>query len=123
MKIFVFPNFWNKYLEEIKIITGTSNYKQHEYIGRIYLLPTIKHKKVRDITNQDWQDCINAAYKKGLSKKTCQDIRGAITTFYKYAKKQRIFMERPEDLFIPKDAPVGTKKILQTGQAKKSIRD
>ena len=117
-----FPKLWEAYLEEAKRLAGTSNYKQHEYIGRIYLLPTIKHKKVMDITNQDWQDCINVAYDKGLSKKTCKVIRGAITVFYKYAKKQRIYMERPEDLVIPKNAPSKEKRILQPDDLKKVFK-
>jgi len=114
-----FSKLWEMFLAEKKKLTGTSNHRQLEYLGKYYLSPTIKTKKVVSITNQDWQDCINSAYEKGLSKKTCKLIRGAITSFYKYAKKSRIPLEYPDDLIIPKDAPVKEKAILQPNDIKK----
>ena len=104
---------YNKFLEEVKTLTSEKNYTKHEQMGRLWLLPSLEHKKVKDITIQNWQSCINAAYKKGLSKKSCQNIRGSITALYKYAKKNRIPLEKPDDLIIPKDAPVKKKIILQ----------
>jgi len=108
-----FGKAWEGFLAKTKLETGTSNYIKLEQIGRLYLLPTLQHKKVADITLQDWQNCIDFGYKKGLYKKSLQNIRGAITAFYRYAKKNRIFMERPEDITIKKDAPVKDKTILQ----------
>lgn len=108
---------WSEFLQEAETVLG--NYRQLEQMGRLWILPKHKHKKIKDITIQDWQDCINDAYKKGKSKKTCQNIRGAITSFYGYAKKRRLPMEKPELLVIPKDAPVKERKILQPEDIKK----
>jgi integrase len=114
-----FGRLWDEFLKEAKDTTGTANYNKHEQIGRIWLLPLLKNKKVMAITTQDFQECINAAYKKGLSKKTLQNTRGTITAFCKYAKKSRIPIERSVDLMIPKDAPVKEKHILQPDDFKK----
>ena len=104
------------YLEEIKKTTSNANYTNLERLWRLYLLPKLKLKHIESITLQNWQDCITAAYKSGLAKKTCQNIRGAITSLYNYARKNRISMERPEFLTIPRDAPVGKRSILQPDQ-------
>lgn len=114
-----FPKFWEEFLLYTKEHTSTSNHDQLGYIGRIHFNPVIKHKKVRDITNQDWQKCVDNAYKRGLSKKTCQNIRGAATSFYRYAKKCRVPMIQPEDIDIPKNAPKKEKSILQPDDIKK----
>ena len=104
------------YLKNIKATTGTGNYRNVEQLWRLYLLPALRLKRMDAITLQDWQDCITKAYKGGLSKKTCQNIRGAITSLYNYARKNRINMERPDFLTIPRDAPVGQRTILQPDQ-------
>ena len=106
-------SLWADFLADLKLNCGGAHYKKTEQLGRLYILPELQHKKVSAITVQDWQNCINKAYKKGLSKKTCENIRGAVTAFYRYAKKGRLKMEKPEDLTIPKDAPVGERHILQ----------
>lgn len=107
------------FLEEIKTLTSTPNYIKHEQIGRLWLLPKLKQKRIVAITEQHWQNCITAAYKQGKSKKTLEHIRGSITAFCRYARKQSIPVYRPEDLIIPKDAPVYDKKILQPDDIKK----
>jgi integrase len=96
--------------------SNSSDWKKHDSIGRAWLLPACKYKRLSSITNQDWQDCINKAYKLGRSKKTIMNIRASITCFYKYAKKNKWPMEKPEDITIPRDAPVMERKILQPDQ-------
>jgi len=60
------------------------------------------------------QDCINVPYEeKDLSKKTCKNVRGAITAFYACMVKNRIAMEEPKKLTVPDRAPVGERTILQ----------
>lgn len=113
-----FAKLWEEFLSEESKLTGTANVKQHYSIGKNHLLPALKTKRVMNITEQDWQDCINNAYKKGLAKKTCANIRGAITAFYKYAKKRKISIAYPEDLIIPKNAPVKAKQIMQPSDIK-----
>ncbi len=109
-----FGTLWAEFLADYKIEGNTGQYRQYEQLGRLWLLPFLKHKKINKITSQDWQDCINTAFAtKNLSKKSCQNIRGTITAFYRYIKKRRIKMEQPEDLAIPKKAKAKKKTILQ----------
>ena len=111
-------DLWNDHLKEVKRTTSEANYIKNEQLGRLYLLPDLGNKRIASITIQHWQNCITAAGEKGLSKKTCENIRGAITVLYRYARKNRVDMERPELLAIPRTAPVGQRKILQPDQLK-----
>ncbi|MFZ5975238.1 MAG: tyrosine-type recombinase/integrase [Bacillota bacterium] len=113
-----FQQLWYKFIADVKATTGTANYKKHEQMGRLWLLPKLKLKRASAITLQNYQDCINAAYKKGLSKKSCKNVRASITAVYNYARKQRIVMEKPEGLAVPTGAPVGERKILQPDDLK-----
>lgn len=108
-----FGPLWVEFLEKEKETTGTGNYRQHESMGRNWLLPRLEHKRVISITPQDWQNCIDDGFKAGLSKKTLSNLRGAVTAFFKYCRKCRIPMERPELLTIPRAAPAHKKNILQ----------
>lgn len=113
-----FAPLWADFLAEVHLTTSTSNYRNHELHGRRWFLPRLEHKYARDITIQNWQDCLNDAYRSGLSKKSIKNIRGSVTAFYKYSFKRGIPMVRPEFLEIPRDAPVGEKKILQPDNMK-----
>ena len=112
-------DLWADYLKEVQRTTSEANYIKTEQLGRLYLLQELSNKRIASITLQHWQNCITAAGEKGLSKKTCENIRGAITALYRYARKNRVDMERPELLTIPRNAPVGQRKILQPDQLKK----
>lgn len=114
---------WELFLLDTKDATGSANYIKHEQIGRTWLLPELKHKRISKITCQDWQRCINAAYKAGRAKKTCQNIRGSIVALYRYAKMRQISMIRPEGLTIPKDAPSKSRTILQADDLAKLFED
>ena len=108
-----FASVYEDFLQETRLLTSESNYIQKRQLGTSWLLPRLKHKRVAAITCQDWQNCINDAYKAGKSKKTLQNVRGCATAFYKYVKKRRIPMERPEDITIPDGAAVAVRRILQ----------
>jgi integrase len=113
-----FQKAWEGFIADQKARTGTGNWKQRETIGRKWLLPSMKHRRISSITNQHWQDIINKAHQAGLSKKSQSNIRGCIYAFYKYVRKRRIAMIQPEDIVIPADAPVGVRKVLQPDQVK-----
>ena len=104
---------YEKWLKEIKLNTGTGNYTNYESYGRIHILPNIGKKRMSHLTEQDFQNVINSAFKKGLAKKTLNNIRGCIQTFLKYCRKNKTTTLFIEDLQISKKAPVGEKKILQ----------
>lgn len=118
-----FEKLYTNFLADIKEVKGTSTYRKHEQIGRLYILAIMGHKRAVNIKIQDYQNCINAAYKKGLSKKTCQNIRGSFTAVYNYARKNNIPITKPEYIDIPNDAPVKEKTILQPKQLKTLFSD
>lgn len=102
---------------------GTANYKKHEQIGRLYILPVLtKNKKVMSITEAQWQKCVDIKYKDGLSKKTLQNLRESITAFCKYMRRNGVKIDMPI-IDIPDDAPVGRRKILQPDALKTLFTD
>lgn len=117
-----FEALWNEYLENLasthKERKKAPHYIKTESLGRLYLLPKLKLRRVLSITLQDWQDCINIAYAKGLSYRSCTNVRGAVTAFYAFARKNRVKMEAPEFLTVPRDAPKGQRSILQPNEIK-----
>lgn len=113
-----FVRLWEDFLEEKQSTTGTSNYKKLDMMGRLWVLPRLKNKRISAITEQDYQNCINDAYKAGKSKKTCEGVRSSITSLYKYARKCRVPIVAPFDLTIPRNAPVGQRTILQPDDIK-----
>jgi len=108
-----FSTLYEEFLKEKRELTSYETYKKHEQMGRLHLIPGLKHKRVTSITEQDWQECINTAYKKGLSKKSLRNIRASITAFCKFARKQGLGLHNPEFLEIPKNAIENEKTILQ----------
>lgn len=103
---------WAGFIEEMKI-ASPEGWQQIDANGRNWILPLYGYRRLSTITEQDWQDCINHAYKEGKSKKTLKNIRGAITRFHRYLRKQHIKLEYPEDIYIPNNAPQKEKVILQ----------
>lgn len=108
-----FNKLYNDFLIEKRILTSEDNYIKYEQIGRLYLKPNIGDTNIYKITELMWQDCINKAYKKGLSKKTLKNIKGTITTFCRYTKKAGLKLEPPEFVEIPRNAYTKKKIILQ----------
>ena len=111
-----FGKAWDEWLEKQRKVNGEDNptYKKNKSIGENHILPTMRYKKLSSVRLQDWQDLIDNAYaEKGLSKKTLENIRGTITSFWRFCRKSRYACERPEELEIPRGAAVGERKILQ----------
>lgn len=108
-----FEAAWKIFMEHTKETTGTANYNNRDSLGRTWLLPTLKKKKLSMITQYDMQSCINNASKAGKSKRMCVNIRSTLMTFSKYARTCRWPLEQPYDMVIPRGAPVGQRKILQ----------
>lgn len=109
---------WEKFLSTKRRTCGTPWVKKLESIGNTWILPKLGHKKVAAITQQNWQDRINEAFRAGKSKKTLENIRGAISGFYVFCDMNRIEMEEPRRLKIPDGAAVGGRKILQPDDIK-----
>lgn len=118
-----FGKVWDAYVMREKEIRGENStvYLQAEYFGRLYLKPRLEHKKLSSITAQDWQDCIDYAYRdKDLSQKTLKNMRGAITAFWKYLRRAQVLFAQPDDaLTIPSKAKVLERTIVQPGALQK----
>lgn len=100
----IFESAWDRYRDSRKAKVGTSAIRSDESIGKCYLLPALRKKKLSRITVQDWQDILNTAAKAGKHKATIDDIRTRMTGFRKFCKKKRWpcedmdLLENPSDL-------------------------
>lgn len=107
---------WELFMEDQRERTQSGNYKKHEQYYNNYILPNVGTLKLSRITPVIWQKCIDAAARKGLSRRTCINIRATITCFIKYALRARWDIQRLEDgdLIIPRGAaPEKPKRVLQ----------
>lgn len=112
-RVNVIADEWLETLKPTREGQSSSNYRQHEYMMRVHILPKLGKKRVTDLSNGDIQRVIDAAAKSGLSKKTLQNIRGCCVAFAKYCRKNRYADLVVEDIDIPRDAPKVRKDILQ----------
>ncbi|MGI6361486.1 MAG: tyrosine-type recombinase/integrase [Bacillota bacterium] len=108
-----FSIYWEEFLASKKGIIDDKYLSNLKGYGELYLLPILKLKKISNITPLDWQTCVDTVYKKGLSAKTCKNVRGAITTFCRYMRKRNISIADASDISIPENAPIKEKVILQ----------
>lgn len=107
---------WAAFLDDERARTSAANVSKIECIGRLHIAPVIGVRKVSRITPIIWQSCINAAFEKGLSRRSLINIRATIAAFVKYAHRARLVVDRLEDgdIIIPNGAtPEKEKKILQ----------
>lgn len=103
-----------EYLTLIKETTSERNYTPKEQRWRCHIEPIIGGRSVSSLSDKELQDVINKAYTKGhLSKKTIMNIRGDLTGFVKYCRKQKLTSYVPEDLTIPAAAQHKEQIILQ----------
>lgn len=110
-----FSAAWESFLEWQKAHNGSSNYIKHETVGRLYLLPENRNRKLPAIKPSHWQKCIDAAVEKGLSRRSCVNIRSSISAFLRHCRRERWEHIRLEDddLHIPnKAAPEKAKRVL-----------
>ena len=111
-----FADAWAEFIADQKKRTSESNWRKHEQYFDHYIRPNVGARKLSGITPVVWQLCIDAAAVKGLSRRTCINIRATITCFIKYAHRARWNIQRLEDgdLIIPRQAaPIKEKRILQ----------
>ena len=111
-----FDQAWALFLEDQKNRTSQANWSKHVQYYDNYISPQIGCKRLASITPIHWQSCIDKAAKKGLSRRTCMNIRATITCFIKYALRARWEIQRLEDgdLIISRQAaPIKEKRVLQ----------
>lgn len=117
---------WERYLEEVKHLTGPDNYKNTESIGRNYILPLLGERKIHNLRLNDYQEVLWKATKRDgspLSKKSLANIRATLVNFSKFCEHSGLMDKSLADLRLPKDAPKIGKEILQPDQAKRLMND
>jgi integrase len=110
-----FCDAWETFLAWQQQHNGTGNYKKHECAGRLYLLPENGSRKLSAIRPTHWQRCIDIAAEKGLSRRSCENIRASITAFLRHAKRERWEFVPLEDgdVIIPNSTtPEKQKRVL-----------
>ena len=121
-----FPAAWNLFIEAQADRTGAANVSKLTQLHKLYLAPNILEKKLSSITPILWQSCIDAAAQKGLSERTCINIRAAINEFVTFAVRSRWSIQRLEkgDLGIPKTAAAKKEKtVLQPDEIRTLFTD
>lgn len=111
-----FADAWSIFMEDQKRRTRKGNWAKHEQYFNNYIMPNVGPRKLSSVTPVIWQSCIDAAAAKGLSRRTCANIRASITAFIRYALRARWEVQRLEDgdLFVPRQAaPPRPKQVLQ----------
>lgn len=111
-----FPDAWGVFMADQKKRTSKGNWEKHAQYYENYIRPNVGPRKLSSISPVIWQSCIDAAACKGLSRRTCTNIRASITAFVKYALRARWDVQRLEDgdLFVPRQAaPPKKKQVLQ----------
>ena len=114
---------FEKWIDELKVTTSKSFWRQYEGYGRNYIKPQIGAMKIGNINEQHLQEVILYAYsngneKNGLSDKTLRNIRACLMAFIKYTRKNKATTLFPESLYIPKAAKKSVKNILQPNDFK-----
>lgn len=101
-------------------------YIQAESLSRLYILPKIGRRRIRDVKLRDWQEIINEAKprdkkKATLSKKYLSNLRANINLLVKYAYENEYMEPLRGDLYIPAGHPTIGKEVLTPEDVKKLL--
>lgn len=111
---------WTRFLADTKMRGSLENYRNIESIGRNYIAPKCGRARIMSMRPTDWQTIINGAEgQRPLSKKSLSNLRGVIISFLRYAQRDGAIEAVPDALYVPKNAPVIGKQILQPEQVKR----
>lgn len=103
----------DEWLHRIEITTSKSYYSQLEKFARLCIKPVIGHKKVGKLNRGDLQRVIDTAFaRRNLSRKTLQNLRGALTSFLRYCRDNNASTLYMDKLDIPRRAKRSEKTIL-----------
>lgn len=105
---------YEEYLDAVKSTTSYGNWrpKNSRYVHHIF--PVIGVRSVSSLSDGDLQEVINTAYAKyKLAKKTLESLRGDLTAFLKFCRKNKYTSYVPEEIVLPSAAALSEKQILQ----------
>jgi integrase len=111
---------YDRWIARLKQTTSRDHWKQYEGYGNNHIKPVIGAKKIRTITQNDFQCVIDTAYnnpqgRKGkhkLSKKTLGNMRACLMSFIKFCRGAKVTIWHPETLTIPTGSKRSKKTIL-----------
>ncbi len=114
---------WVRFIAHKEATCGTAWVIKLDSLYRCWIAPELESKRLERITPAEWKRCIANADSAGKSKKTLSNIRGAMTAFFDWCDENRITVDKPGKINIPKDAPVGERTILGTNDIKTLFTD
>ena len=103
-----FGEAWEAYVADYKRRVKTETQLSRDSLYRHWIQPYIrKSMKLAQITPATWQKCIDAAADAGRSRNTISSIRGVISSFCHFCKRNRWKIEVPEawEIIIPPAKP------------------
>lgn len=121
-----FGTAWEKYLEEVRHLTGAEHYTNTESIGRNYLLPHLQDQKLIDLRLNDYQEILWTVTKQNgepLSKKSLINIRGVLVNFSRFCVRSGLMSDHLSELRVPKSATKVGKEILQPKDARRIMTE
>lgn len=95
---------FGRFIDHLKMTTSASHWKPYESIGKNWILPHYGSKKISALTEGDCERAIAYAFEAGKSKKYLTNIRGCISSFLKFCRKNKLSTLMPEELRIPSGA-------------------
>lgn len=105
---------YTRYLENEEGRVSTGNMLNLRNIGKVWIIPHIGDKYLDALTLGDLQKILDDAEKAGRSRKTIKNIRGTMSVFFKYCRRNEWTQIRTEDLSVSAHAPIKQKQILQS---------
>ena len=109
---------WEEFLQSRKAVSE-NEYKSAECFGRSYILPLIGAKTLANVTEQDYQNILDKAYrnpikagKQTLSRKTLRNLRATIAQFAKFCRKSKLSTLELYDLKVPESARYVGKNVV-----------
>lgn len=115
---------WELFDAHILETRKSDQYRLYHWAMRDYVVPTIgPSKKLSAITPSMWQDVLEHASRSGLAKSSVVSIRGCISMFLKYARRNRWDVERLEDgdLYLPTSLPPTPEKRILTPEQVRTL--
>ena len=103
----------DRYFSHVKASTSKANYRPIYFHIETHIRPIIGSMKIGRVTENTLQDVIDAAYNKGLAKRTLKNIKSTLLAFMKYCRREKVTTLHPEDLIIPNGARRSTKTVAE----------
>ena len=109
---------WERLLQQKKLVSD-AEYKNMASFGRAHLLPAIGNKLIKSVTEQDFQQIIDYAFrhpqgmsKEPLSKKTLQNYANYCKQFVNFCRKSKWTTLELDELQIPAASRKKGKNVL-----------